>query len=136
MQKLALLLTTVFIGSFAPDGLRADDLPPHPLTLGVSNGVKTVTWPRALLPALDTNRLMVSTNLPTFSDIPATNVAAAPSGYTYLTTNGLPQQFYNLQLIQMSSNALLTANVLNRLAYGPTPDDIEAVLTGPNAIGP
>jgi len=135
MQKPALMLA-VLIGSFASHGLLAADLPPHPLVLTLSNGVKTVTWPRALLPALDTNRLMVSTNLPAFSDIPATNVASAPSGYTYRTSNGLPQQFYNLQLIQMDSNALLTANALNRLSYGPTPDEVERVLTGPSAIGP
>ena len=36
----------------------------------------------------------------------------------------------------MSSNALLSSIVLNRLAYGPTPDEIERVLTGPSAIGP
>ena len=33
----------------------------------------------------------------------------------------------------MSSNALLAANVLNRLAYGPTPDDLEQVLPDPQA---
>ena len=35
--------------------------------------------------------------------------------------------FVRLQATPMSSNALLTAIVLNRLAYGPTPDELERV---------
>ena len=45
-------------------------------------------------------------------------------------------QFFRVQVVPMESNALLTATVLNRLAYGPTPDELERILTGPNAIGP
>ncbi len=58
------------------------------------------------------------------------------SGYTYSSTNAEAFRFYSLQVTPMASNALLTAIVLNRLAYGPTPDEIERVLTGPAAIGP
>ncbi len=44
--------------------------------------------------------------------------------------------FYTLEVKPMDPKALLAATVLNRLAYGPTPDDVERVLTGPGAIGP
>ncbi len=49
-------------------------------------------------------------------------------------TNG--QRYYRLEVLPMASKALLTATVLNRLAYGPTPDELERLLTGTNAIGP
>jgi uncharacterized protein (DUF1800 family) len=35
--------------------------------------------------------------------------------------------FYRLQVVPMSANDLLLSTVLNRLAYGPTPDEIERV---------
>jgi hypothetical protein len=40
--------------------------------------------------------------------------------------------FYRLQVVPMSANDLLLSTVLNRLAYGPTPDEIERV----KAMGP
>jgi uncharacterized protein (DUF1800 family) len=40
--------------------------------------------------------------------------------------------FYLLQAVPMDSNAVLTATVLNRLAYGPTPDEFDRV----RAMGP
>ncbi|HKQ39819.1 MAG TPA: DUF1800 family protein [Verrucomicrobiae bacterium] len=45
------------------------------------------------------------------------------------TTN---QRLFRVQATQMDSNALLTATVLNRLAYGQTPDELERV----RSIGP
>ncbi len=75
------------------------------------------------------------------------------SAYTNFTTNGStiltnvnyewrnpgnsgPGGFYQLQVTPLSSNAVLATTVLNRLAYGPTPDELERVLTSTNAIGP
>lgn len=42
------------------------------------------------------------------------------------------QRLFRLRATPMGSNALLTATVLNRLAYGPTPDELERV----RPIGP
>jgi hypothetical protein len=54
-------------------------------------------------------------------------------GYEWRITNAVaPAGFYRVMVTPMSSNALLTANSLNRLAYGPTPDELERVA----AIGP
>jgi uncharacterized protein (DUF1800 family) len=110
--------------------LQAADPPPPSLTLTVTNTLKTVTWPRTLLPALEQNALFVATtNLTNFTAVPAAGITANPSGYVYRTATTAPHQFYTLALLQMSSNDLLRANVLNRLAYGPTPDELERVAT-------
>jgi uncharacterized protein (DUF1800 family) len=112
----------------------AADPPPPALTLTVTNFQKTVTWPRTLLPALEQNALFVATNLTNFIAVPAAGITASPSGYVYRTTTAAPHQFYTLELLQLSSNDLLRANILNRLAYGPTPDELERVtVIGPQA---
>jgi uncharacterized protein (DUF1800 family) len=109
----------------------ADPLP-SALDLAISNRAKTVTWPRPLIPALESNRLLSAQSVTSFVEVASTNIGLAPWGYTYVTSNDFPAQFFAVQLVQKSSNALLAANVLNRLAYGPTPDDLEHVA----AIGP
>ena len=48
-------------------------------------------------------------------------------GYEWRTTNTSTNGFYRLQVTPTSSNALLVAHVLNRLAYGPTPDELQRV---------
>lgn len=65
--------------------------------------------------------------------VSSTNVNGTNYGYEWRATNatGL-SDFYRVQVTPLSSNALLTANVLNRLAYGPTPDELARV----TAIGP
>jgi len=125
-MQYCVVVLTVCLGILAPTFLFGAD-PPTQLDLTVSNTVKTITWPRALLPALDQNRLMAATNITNFAQVPGSNITALASGYTWRTTNSFPGQFYNLELIQLSSNDLLRANVLNRLAYGPTPDELERV---------
>jgi uncharacterized protein (DUF1800 family) len=53
-------------------------------------------------------------------------------GYEWRKTNvTTPAGFYQLQVTPMASNALVAANVLNRLTYGPTPDEIQRI----NSIG-
>jgi uncharacterized protein (DUF1800 family) len=65
----------------------------------------------------DTN--LVTTNVATFWEWRRTNTTA-------------PAALYRLQTTPLSSNALRAATVLNRLTYGPTPDEIALI----NAIGP
>src|SRR5437762_10602747 len=53
-------------------------------------------------------------------------------GYEWrITNNTASRGFYRVQVTPLSSNALLAATVLNRLTYGPTPDDIATI----NSIG-
>jgi uncharacterized protein (DUF1800 family) len=123
-----------WLGILASSFLWAADPPPTSLTVTVgSNGTKTVTWPRPLIPALETNRFFTATNITHFVEEPPGNIAAGPAGYAFTTSNAHPHQFFWLELAQMSSNALLTANVLNRLAYGPTPDELPRVGADPQA---
>lgn len=102
------------------------------LNLSVSNGVKSVSWPRVPVPALETNRLSIANTLGINFVVNPDSIATTTNGYSLTLSNQLPNQFFILTRGQMSSNDLLTANALNRLAYGPTPDELERV----RAIGP
>src|SRR5205085_12503512 len=65
--------------------------------------------------------------------LPLSNdTAGVLSGTTFKVTNTQPMRFYSLTATPMSSNDLLTVNLLNRIAYGPTPDELARV----KAIGP
>ncbi len=99
------------------------------LSLIRSNNTKTIVWPRPLIPALETNQLRVGNEVTAMFPVAASNVHVSAGGYVWGTTNGLPRQFYSLTLGQMNSDKLLSANILNRLAYGPSPDDLEFVST-------
>ena len=57
-------------------------------------------------------------------------------GFSWSGAASNSHAFYRVTVDPMSEEALLTANVLNRLAYGPTPDELERILKGPSAIGP
>jgi len=105
------------------------------LHISVSNSVKTISWPRPVIPALETNRLQVGGVPTVLFDVSRAAIATTTNGYSWRVTNSLVNQFYALTVAQMSSNQLLTANALNRLAYGPTPDELQRVATiGPQAF--
>jgi hypothetical protein len=58
--------------------------------------------------------------------------AGALVGPTLTPTNLEPSRIYMVSVTPLSSNALLAATVLNRLIYGPTPDELDHIAT----IGP
>ena len=95
----------------------------------MSNGVKTITFTPA--PAIETYTVKSSGNV----GVPFTNDGSAVlSGTTFRTTNTQASKFYSLGATPMSSNDLLSVNLLNRIAYGPTPDELVRVRTmGPQA---
>jgi uncharacterized protein (DUF1800 family) len=84
-----------------------------------------------LVPALEVLRFMSGVDLLTLSNDTTGVLTKLPTGYLWRSTNNLPRQFYRVEQTHLSSNALLTANVLNRLAYGPTADDIDGVVANP-----
>ena len=105
-----------------------------PLTLTVTNNTKTLVWPRSLIPGLETNQLSVGTSVTNLAPVVPGSVAIYTNGYWWGISNTLPALFWSLKQGQMSSNALLTANLLNRIAYGPTPDEIDRLaIIGPQA---
>ena len=64
------------------------------------------------------------------------DAGGALKGYTWEGPRNEGTAFFKVESKPLDSRALLGAIVLNRLAYGPTPDDVDRVLTGPAAIGP
>jgi uncharacterized protein (DUF1800 family) len=104
-----------------------------PLTLNVSsNGVKDVSWP--LIPALDYQQLSTGPLITGLVPVPSNSLARGPGGFSWSVSNALPSQFYSLRLQQIPPLTLYSANVLNRAAYGPTPDDLERIaVIGPDA---
>jgi uncharacterized protein (DUF1800 family) len=129
-----MLLVAACLGPFVGTLTESAFAQSAPLGLTISNNVKTVHWP--LVPALESYQLATGTTINQNAVVSPSLILRTPGGYSYTTSNTLAQQFFKLRLTNMSSQALLTANLFNRIAYGPTPDDLERVLTGPSAIGP
>ncbi len=71
-------------------------------------------------------------NIVSITNSPTNIVNLTNYGYEWRVTNNLPFGFYQVKVTPMTSNAVLSAHVLNRLAYGPTPDELDRV----NSIGP
>ena len=70
-----------------------------------------------------------STNQTTNGPIPITNYA-----YEWRNTNFPGNSgFFTMSATPLSSNTVALATVLNRLAYGPTPDDLTAYANNPQA---
>lgn len=92
------------------------------LELSITNGTKHLKLP--LVPAVDEFHVLRTSDLnATFS--PATGNI---SGYDWLEpmqqgTVGL--EFFQVEIAPKDSNAVFHAHLLNRLAYGPTPDDLD-----------
>ncbi|EEF60023.1 Protein of unknown function DUF1800 [Pedosphaera parvula Ellin514] len=74
-----------------------------------------------------------ATNKLVYGAITVTNVTAS---YAWRLTNAPTNGFFKLLVTPMSSNAVLASIVLNRLAYGPTPDELDRVLNATNGITP
>jgi uncharacterized protein (DUF1800 family) len=127
MRIFVFALTAFYAVILSPAALLASDpAPPQIMTMTGSNAQKTVTW--TPYPAAQQYNLLTSGN----AGGPYTNAAGVISGNSWRGTNSNAFQFYRLGVTPMTSNDLLSANILNRIAYGPTPDDLERLA----AIGP
>lgn len=116
---------------FFPQFSILADPPPVLNGLSASNSQKTATW--TPYPAAQQYLIQSSTN----PSGPFVNDASGGiNGYAWTGTNNAPSLFYRLQVTPVSSNALWAINLLNRAAYGPSPDELARVVTGTNAIGP
>lgn len=108
----------------------AVDAPPPAITnYSIINGRHTLSW--TPYPAALQYKIFRSDGLdqPFLED-----QSGAVAGYDWTAplTNAIG--FFKLQVVPMDTNDLLTATVLNRLAYGPTPDELDRVKTiGPQA---
>lgn len=71
-----------------------------------------------------------TTNLTTNGSVTITNLA-----YEWRTTNFPGDSgYFRMSATSVASNTTLGATVMNRLAYGPTPDDLPIVLANPQAF--
>jgi hypothetical protein len=110
--------------------LMAQEYPPPAITnFLVEGAVKTIEW--NLAPAMDDYSIHASRRLGVPFRLDPSGVMR---GGSWVSTNFSGTRFWQLQYTPMSSNALLSANLLNRIAYGPSPDDLERLkLIGPQA---
>jgi len=153
-HRFSALLATACLSAFFESGVLADDPLPPAITninwAGTQLNLQFPLYPGAsnytILSAPDLNSPFlpdagfaltaqpyltnVFTNVINGSNIVTTNVL---SYYEWRRTDNLaPSGFYRLEVSPMDTNALLTCAVLNRMAYGPTPDELERV----SAMGP
>jgi uncharacterized protein (DUF1800 family) len=121
------LCAVLFVGNFPVVG-QLNPPPPVITSFGISNSLPVLGW--SPYPSAQAYTILTTTNL---SQPFVTNLGGSLSGYNWIGTNApLRNLFHLLQVTPLTSNALLTATVLNRLSYGPTPDELERV----TAIGP
>jgi uncharacterized protein (DUF1800 family) len=109
--------------------LLADTPPPPSITNLTSTGTqRVIKW--TPYPAAKSYTIFSSTNAGgTFT----TNIGTF-AGPKWTGTSASPVNFFKLGVTPLTSNELLTANMLNRMSYGPTPDDLDRILT--NGITP
>src|SRR5690242_8864230 len=111
-----------FINAFAGD-------PPPPAISNITstNGQNLITW--TPYPAAFQYKLFRADDLsaPFVED-----TSGSVAGFSWASPLTAQLGFYRLQVTPMDTNALLVSTVLNRLAYGPTPDELERV----TAMGP
>ena len=115
------LFVAVACVGLLPFQLSAADAVSGPLHLNVNtNGLKTVTWPRLLVPALDVNQLRAGLQVTNLVPVAPNSITVGTNGYSFSTASSPGTLFFSLTQGQMSSNALLTANV-RRLFRRPEP---------------
>ncbi len=126
-RTFALLLTLSLCASFQRSVSAGDPPPPVINTVILTNGQKRISW--TPYPATFQYKVLHAGDL-SQSFVEATNGNLSGFDWTAPLDNGIG--FNRLQAVPLSANDLLVANVLNRLAYGPTPDELERV----RAMGP
>ena len=97
--------------------------------LTVTNGTKQLQLP--VVAGVDEFKVLTTTNLAE----PFREAApGALSGYHWEQPGQLGLEFFKVEMRPKDSNALLNATLLNRIAYGPTPDELERLAQiGPDA---
>lgn len=128
-MKVLLGLLSLFLAVLlgAPTIAAQTDLSSE-ASISVSNSTKQIALP--LIPGVDEFKILATTNLST-AFAPA--AGGSVSGYVWQDPSGLDtREFFQVEVIPKSSRSVLAATVLQRLAYGPTPDEIERI----SEIGP
>jgi uncharacterized protein (DUF1800 family) len=126
-------LVCAVIATFTSISIRAADPNPAPPTITTdrtTNGQPRLVFP---YPAAQQYNVFSAGNV-TNTLAPDVN-SGKLLGPTFIVTNGGAMRFYKVTATPMSSNDIFAANILNRLTYGPTPDDIARIQSiGPQAF--
>lgn len=103
--------------------------PPRIIDIAITNSQKRIRF--GPYPGAQAFKILQA---PSLNQPFAEDASGIFSGYNWLSpaTGYGPAGFFRVQVNPISENELLTATILSRLAYGPTPDEIERV----HAIGP
>jgi uncharacterized protein (DUF1800 family) len=117
MSARCLSLLAVSLLLLSPASAQVAPPTPPSITNFTFNGSQRVLrW--TPFPAAQSFKIFSTTDLRT----PFTEDASGlVTGYSWTATNTSSARFYRLDTTPLDSNALVTATVLNRLAYGPTP---------------
>src|SRR6185295_5007674 len=124
LSKLSLttVLTVTTLVLTGGSVLAANPPPPVINTITTSNGQMRINWIPS--PAAQQYKMFRADDL---SQPWVEDVSGSVNGFDWFAPLGSGVGFQRLQVVPMSDTDLLIANVLNRIAYGPTPDELERV---------
>ena len=123
---LAAVCLSSFVQSSNVSAADANPAPPQIISGFTTNGLPLLSFP---YPAAQAYTVY---GAPEVGGPYTTPVPGLVSGPTFSVTNPGARGFYRVSVTPMSSNALFSATVLNRLTYGPSPADIDRIAS----IGP
>src|SRR5256714_669721 len=126
-KLLALLAAVSSATSFCHSSWAAGAPPPLINTITTTNGQQRIKW--SPYPAAQRYKIFRTDDL-TQSWVEDTS--GSVNGFDWAAPLASNVGFHRLEVTPLSGDDLLIANVLNRLAYGPTPDELERV----RALGP
>jgi uncharacterized protein (DUF1800 family) len=127
MSHLQRLVGCLAVAAALPAAILAQDK--EAIWLQTGNGEKILDLP--LLPGTEQYRVWGSPDLnQPFAVLNSGTIA----GFSWRAPLQLPSEFFQVEGVPMSQRDMLSALVLSRLAYGPTPDELERVRQiGPDA---
>ena len=126
-RPFALLLILCVCVPFQGALLAGDPPPPSIGSITATNGQKLINW--TPYPAAFQYKIFRADDL---SQPFVEDTSGSIAGFNWASPLTGQLGFYQLQVAPMDTNTLLVSTVLNRLAYGPTPDELERV----SALGP
>lgn len=121
------LIALSAVGLWLLPAFAAETPPPVLYNFSVSNFTKSFQFTPS--PAIEQYIIRSGTNL---GEPLAPTGSGTLSNFNYRVTTSSPYRFYSVEAVPMSSNDLLSVSLLNRIAYGPTPDELVRV----RAMGP
>ncbi len=126
--RLAACSSLLCLSIFSPLSRAAEMIPAPPRIIGdrTTNGLPRLVFP---YPAAQSYEILsADTVLGPFTPDTTSGRFVGP---TFIVTNGSAMKIFKVGAVPMNSNDLFMATVLNRLTYGPTPDEIDRI----HAIG-